>query len=127
MDYRSMVRNILLSWNTQFEEIKGGRFTIQLNQYRVMAIGFIGDSIHMGIMEPGVYAYLDRRKATLMGRKAAASHNVKYEQSEKQPVFSIYIKPDNSDEEELSGALEECKIDLEAAMDDFGKMVFRSK
>lgn len=122
-----MVRNILLKWNAPFEELKGGKFTIQLNQYRVLAIGFIEDSIHIGVMEPGVYARLDRRKATILGRKAAAPHNVKYEQSEKQPVFSVYIKLENSDEEELSGALEECKSDLEAAMDDFGKMVFRTK
>lgn len=126
MDYCNMIRNILLKWNRPFEEIENGKFMVSLAERRVLAIGFIKNSIGLRVMEPEVYKYSDRRKTMIFGRKAASAHNVKYDQSEKQPAFILYIVPENSDEEELSKAIDECRIDLEAAMDDFNKYMFRT-
>lgn len=126
MDYRNTIRSILLKWDKPFEEIEKGKFTVSLTERRVLSIGFIKNSIGLRVMEPEIFRYSDRRKTMIFGRKAASAHNVRYDQSEKQPAFILYIVPENSDEGELSKAIDECRIDLEAAMDDFVKHMFRT-
>lgn len=127
MENRSAVRNILIEWGLPLEERENGNFSTMVGDGRVLSTGFVLESIRMTLMKPGYYARADRRKTTLNGRKAAEANNVKYEQSLREPMFSVYIVLDDSNPEELKGAMEEILEDLQKAMDDFDDLMLRRK
>lgn len=127
MEIRSAVRNILIEWGTPLEERDNGNFSSLIGDGLVLSTGFVMESIRMTLMRPGFYNRADRRKTTLHGRKAAEAHNVKYEQSLREPMFSVYLVLDDSNPEELKGAMEEVLADLVKAMDAFDDLMLRRR
>jgi hypothetical protein len=127
MEYRSAVRNVLIEWGLPMEERDNGNFSTMVGGGRVLSTGFVMGSIRMVLMKPGFYARADRRKTTLNGRKAAEKNNVKYEQSLREPMFSVYLVLEDSNPEELKCAMEEVLIDLQKAMDSFDDLMMHRK
>lgn len=127
MEYRNAVRNILIDWGYPIEEKENGDFASLVGGGRVLSTGFVMKSVRMTLLKPGFYARADRRKTTLAGRKAAEANNVKYEQSLREPMFTIYLVFDESNPEEMKGAMEEVLADLQKAMDDFDDLMMHRK